>query len=1685
MAEVKNLFIKSKMNKDLDDRLLPSGEYRDAQNIMISRSEGADVGALENILGNYKLNNTIINPDDEYPHLSIIGAYIDEVNNRIFTFLTNFTDSSSQDELDFTLDPAAGFMVGEGAQCMVCCYLQNSDEYIILVKGRFLNFDKNSPVLGVDLLENLLFWTDNRNQPRKINVDRALEFPATGPNPYYTEEHQVSVAKYYPYNAANLWYNDTVLATEQCGMQDKSTEYYPQNIEQPTPGYDNPTYDATFAGDPNYLEDKFVRFSYRFKFDDNEYSLMAPFTQVAFIPKQDGFFMAKVDSLGGLEYTNETNTYRSSVLEFMENKVDFVKLVIDLPCQQDEIRELFKIEAIDILYKESDSISVKVVDTIEFPNKNYQSTDTFLEYDYNSTKPIKVLPEIQTVRVSDRIPLRALSQAITGNRVMYGNYVNRQPYPTHLDFKVGISEKTVTSSGASLPTVTRIEYPNHTLKQNRDYEVGIVLSDKFGRQSPVITSVVTDESEIVGGVEFGDSTIYYPYYNEPGSAINPQVDILDWCGDSLKILFKQAVELGGVGDGALYSETNPLGWYSYKIVVKQKEQDYYNVFLPGMLLGYPFYNTDQILNATTADFVGDTSHIVLINDNINKVPRDLSEVGPTQQVFGSRTRLSGRVQNVGPPLGSGSPIPAIDQTHNIQYYPSITSDQVVEIGTMEDLDFGPNKVYNLTTPSSFIDPNGATGLVAADPQDATGGNWIYVKEYIPTLVDNQQIEPIAIDTASLGNQLCYIINMGENPDFIDTVVSAQPAQPTITAQSGYKYFCKGRFQIVDGDGNFLAGAEEVVAGEVLRITNPIFYSSSANPLIAQLNTANPIGASTLSTMQVIPEFSVYETNPVESSLEIYWETTTSGLISDLNDAIATGAEAVAVEDWDYKQLESYNPGDEVINNTNGFTFIDALSVVVPANVLLTSVTSTDPNGIPVNRTAEFTLVAGGVPNYYNIETTSLFYFGEEAAIDQTEVYTFNFLVTPIAPGVNTTQLSKTGALSNVAPYLNTADFVGEASSTVGVIDANPAFPDTPNGANINDPRKDLGLIFEIVTQVDLTTLLPVNYFFLTSPGGPNPLTRNVVANGNALPGTYSVIYRLTDANGEGISVDQTRTIIINEPSLLGNLIDNPTGTITSKLWRGGMYYWGASLTSSIHDTNGQVPSGSASNSPIQYQTQVPGYESYIPSFPGNDQIVTSTVDTYDFYHAPSTTTYTGLQNQYYPITPQTSGWGDNIDNNVGASATYSIPGGNNSWKWGKDYEEDFYSVQMESFVIPYSVKPGVQRGTAMLTLSMNAVGLFKKNNIFQNFAIQHRADENSPWTDAVDLNGQTFRGMIWDYAGSYDQYDGQTAVFWNGVPRVHEELGVRYTNSNVISGANWPNTNKPDTGMYADAYVGVSFLSFDPTWAVKSHRFNLDSTEAAQNNRLYGTMALRNYSEDDVGFGTCTATRTFVFDAVGDYRLVADNLRPGIQKFNSYFPETGANSGASPARRGIEEYETFVGTGYSVGDFYDPIGDLWYAYILSPTGSSTLVGAMSSAGQKSDTTWANDNFSGILVFARERCFRYVTQFYTRTGTPGNYTFSLYGGTALGSYYAFTEPYGAVADAGQPTGNDYAYGPWRTPGGASGSGCKPIWGFKANDTGGRALGYEGIPRPFCFRDVNDINSATALPWYPSQEYIYNV
>ena len=51
MAKIQKNFIKGRMNKSVDERLVPQGEYIDALNIRLG-SEGSEVGAVENSKGN-------------------------------------------------------------------------------------------------------------------------------------------------------------------------------------------------------------------------------------------------------------------------------------------------------------------------------------------------------------------------------------------------------------------------------------------------------------------------------------------------------------------------------------------------------------------------------------------------------------------------------------------------------------------------------------------------------------------------------------------------------------------------------------------------------------------------------------------------------------------------------------------------------------------------------------------------------------------------------------------------------------------------------------------------------------------------------------------------------------------------------------------------------------------------------------------------------------------------------------------------------------------------------------------------------------------------------------------------------------------------------------------------------------------------------------------------------------------------------------------------------------------------------------------------------------------------------------------------------------------------------------------------------------------------------------------------
>ena len=91
MPEIKNTFLKGKMNKSLDDRLLPEGEYRDALNVQITKAEGEDIGAAHNILGNLSIKDLGLSATAK-----CIGVASDDKRNAIYAF---FADDSSNNHI--------------------------------------------------------------------------------------------------------------------------------------------------------------------------------------------------------------------------------------------------------------------------------------------------------------------------------------------------------------------------------------------------------------------------------------------------------------------------------------------------------------------------------------------------------------------------------------------------------------------------------------------------------------------------------------------------------------------------------------------------------------------------------------------------------------------------------------------------------------------------------------------------------------------------------------------------------------------------------------------------------------------------------------------------------------------------------------------------------------------------------------------------------------------------------------------------------------------------------------------------------------------------------------------------------------------------------------------------------------------------------------------------------------------------------------------------------------------------------------------------------------------------------------------------------------------------------------------------------------------------------------------------
>ena len=1176
MAEIKNTFLKGKMNQDLDARILPNGEYREARNLAISRSEGSSVGEFENVLGNISissLNAIIPGGEDEF-----IGYVVDNNANVAYLMATDWKPiSSTQPNGIDTRAPSTG----DGSnQFIIKVDLSSiNTPPVVLVQGSFLNFNQNYIITGINLIEDQLFWTDNLNQPRKINITKAL----ANPN-HYTNEDQISVAKFAPWepilvmdratttitgasggasvitpssltgievgdivtnnnkidtqNISNLVTviginsptlslssaitvpdgtsidfsrptmtnkKDSVMANHSSGpiisvtnpgsisavyeygdalLSGTDPDFFLYNgnngipkigdlvsgptvpgntrvasvsvIDQTngvaTPSYsqvikitlnkvtsliatdtisvsDNPDYNVNWQGDEKFLEDKFVRFSYRFKFEDNEYSLMAPFSQVMFIPKQYSQFGS-----GKVSTTEDMNdAYKSTVLTWFENNIN--NILLKIPMEKSSavnMIDLLKITDIDILYKESDALAVKVLETITLSDQTFSTisfndaihgnaTKHFLNYDYTSSKPYKTLPSNQITRVSDKVPVKALAQEVIGNRIVYGNYLDRHTGPNSIAFEAKAVNKSTRFDNYT-------QFPKHQLKQDRTYQVGFVLSDRYGRQSDVILSSYDSGGDISG------STVFNAYNNLTEQTNSP---IVDWLGNALNVTLNEAIQSTynpSLGTPGIYSSSNPLGWFSYKVVVKQTEQEYYNAYLPGFVNGYPVQE-----NSGTER--NKSFFTTLLGDNINKIPRNLVEVGASDRDFTSSEDILIRVNNPNivnkPPAGL-----FYDQPYNTQYYPGNIEQEIIQISTVRDME------------------------IAAIPFKPNVNGGEYGKSGITNIYNYD-------DPANPQR----VTSVNDTPEQIGAIPWGK------TGPDASLYNTDSNLFVVRGN-------------QSENINNPVGAIVTAK----SINTdPTPVG-----TLSMVPFLSVAETKPVESLLDIYWETSLSGSIVALNNIIDSQYGGLIGSNFQATTFPESATDTTVIGSA--FNFTDGSgNLVPPANVTIVDWSIIDGNGTVISAdTFNIAIDSLTTPTGFQIKpgTGKTFFYNSTVDLGFTGVYTItvNTSYTTGAGTFTDSTVLPNISLSNVAPTIDS--FTQPSNIT------------TASGQTIIDLSAVNGSADATVNTQELVwSLEPERLdFSIDSSTGVITSTNNLAINTD-----YNIDVVVQDLNGSGLT----------------------------------------------------------------------------------------------------------------------------------------------------------------------------------------------------------------------------------------------------------------------------------------------------------------------------------------------------------------------------------------------------------------------------------------------------------------------------------------------------------------------------------------------------------------------------------------
>lgn len=370
------------MDFDTDQRFIAQTDYRKAINCRIALSDEGNQGIVENIRSNFRIDNTLINSDD-----ICIGAYEDKDGDKIYFFI----------------------WAAPGGTHGIYSYDPLTQTTEVILQNSLLNFDRWHLITGVNVIgtdedifpEGLLYWTDDFNPPRKINIFKAR----TGG--YSAVDFQVLDAIKYP-------------PLKHPSISDFKTDISVEN---------------------NQLKEKSWQFKYRWIYDDLEKSAWSPMS----INVCDESFNPEFNPAGTVSYENNCigvyfNTghpivQRIQIAVRNTNGTDDFVLVADI--DKDNVNEMVT-SSLPATFNGPSSLTL---DTSLADNQNRW----FIFYNDSVSSMVNV---VESNKLYDNVPHLAKAQEVVdGNRLVYGNVESGQTVDKQIDTRLSPTHPVEASVG--------------------------------------------------------------------------------------------------------------------------------------------------------------------------------------------------------------------------------------------------------------------------------------------------------------------------------------------------------------------------------------------------------------------------------------------------------------------------------------------------------------------------------------------------------------------------------------------------------------------------------------------------------------------------------------------------------------------------------------------------------------------------------------------------------------------------------------------------------------------------------------------------------------------------------------------------------------------------------------------------------------------------------------------------------------------------------------------------------------------------------------------------------------------------------------------------------------------------------------------------------------------------------------